>query len=86
MLYGNYCYIIIEDVPRRYSPCSALQCKKVQSSIEKFYWSTKLRKTEGGGRKFKRPHLERPIFRNLKIANVKSYEVQLFDFFFTKLF
>ena len=25
---------------------SALQCKKVQSSIEKFHWSKKLRKTE----------------------------------------
>ena len=29
----------------------------------------------GGGRNF-----ERPIFRNFKIANVKSYEVQLSDF------
>ena len=25
---------------------SAQQCKKVQSSIEKFHWSKKLRKTE----------------------------------------
>ena len=35
----------------------------------------------GGGRNFERPNVERPIFRNLKIADVKSYEVQLFDFF-----
>ena len=27
----------------------------------------------GGGRNFERPYVERPIFRNLKIANVKSY-------------
>ena len=31
-------------------------------------------------------NLERPIFRNLKIANVKSYEVQLFDFFIYEIF
>ena len=31
-------------------------------------------------------NLERPIFRNLKIANVKSYEVQLFDFFIHEIF
>ena len=30
----------------KFSPCSALQCRKVQSSIEKFHWSKKLRKTE----------------------------------------
>ena len=41
----------------------------------------------GRGQNFERPNVERPIFRNLKIANFKSYEVQLFDFFlFTKLF
>ena len=28
----------------------------------------------GGGRNFERPNVERPILRNLKISNVKSYE------------
>ena len=40
----------------------------------------------GGGRNFKRQNVEQPILRNLEIANVKSYEVQLFDFLVTKLF
>ena len=48
-----------------------------------------------GGRNFERPNLERPIFRNLKIANVESYErsnysivlvTKLFISFFLKLF
>ena len=34
----------------------------------------------GGGRNFDRLPVERAIFRNFKIANVKSYEVQFFDF------
>ena len=37
---------IIENFRQKFSPCSALQCKKVQSSIEKFHGSKKLRKTE----------------------------------------
>ena len=37
------------------------------------------KKWMGGGRNFERTNVERPIFRNLKIANVKSYEVQLLD-------
>ena len=41
---------------------------------------------KGQGRNFERPHVERPIFRNLKIANVKNYEVQFFDFFIYGLF
>ena len=35
----------------------------------------------GGGRNFERLNVERPIFWHSKIANVESYEVQLFDFF-----
>ena len=34
----------------------------------------------GGGQNFERPNVERPILRNLKIANVQNYEVHLFDF------
>ena len=34
--------------------------------------------SEGGGRNFERPNVERPIFRNLK--SWKLREVQLFDF------
>ena len=41
--------------------------------------------TMGESRKFERPHVERLVFRNLKIANVKSYEVQFFDFFIYEL-
>ena len=37
----------------------------------------------GGGRNFERPNVERPIFRNLKVANERSsYSI----FQFTKLF
>ena len=39
----------------------------------------------GGGRNFEGPNVERLIVRNLKIANVKSYEVQLFVFFIYEL-
>ena len=35
----------------------------------------------GESRNFERLNEERPIFRNSQNANVKSYEVQLFDFF-----
>ena len=33
---------------------------------------------EGGGRNFDRPHVERTIFRNLKISNVQNYKVLFF--------
>ena len=40
-----------------------------------------------GSRNFERPNVERPIFRKLKIANVKSYERSSYSIFlFTKLF
>ena len=36
----------------------------------------------GGGQNFERANVERPMYRNLKIASVKGYEkLQLFDFF-----
>ena len=35
----------------------------------------------GGGQNIERANVERPIFRNKKIASVKRNEVQLFDFF-----
>ena len=31
-------------------------------------------KIRGGGQNFERPNVDRPIFRNLKITNVESYE------------
>ena len=41
----------------------------------------------GGGFNFERPNVERSIFRNFKIANVKSYERSSYSIFlFTKLF
>ena len=39
----------------------------------------------GGGRNFEWPRVEQTIFRNLKIANVKNYEVQFFDFLIYEL-
>ena len=36
----------------------------------------------GGGQNFEQANVERPIFRNLKIASVKGYErFSLFDIF-----
>ena len=32
----------------------------------------------GGGHNFERPNVELPIFRNLKIANVKAYGSSIF--------
>ena len=44
-------------------------------------------KKMGRDRNFKQPNLERPILRNLKIANVKSYERSSNSIFlFTNLF
>ena len=39
------------------------------------------RVVSGEGQNFERANVERPIFRNKKIASVERYEVQLFDFF-----
>ena len=36
----------------------------------------------GGGRNFERPNVKRPIFRNLKIASVKSYESPSYSIFY----
>ena len=42
---------------------------------------------QGGSRNFERPNVERPKFRNLQIANVKSYERSSYSIvLFTKLF
>ena len=35
----------------------------------------------GGGQNFERPNVERPIFRNEKITNVKSYDRSSFSIF-----
>ena len=37
--------------------------------------------TEGGGQHLEQPNVERPIFRNYKIANIKITEDELFDNF-----
>ena len=52
--------------------------------FRKFYNLKKWSK--GGGRNFERTNVERPIFRNFKIANVKSYERPSYSIFlFAKL-
>ena len=35
----------------------------------------------GGGQLFEQPNVERPIFRNFEIPNIKSSKDELFDFF-----
>ena len=35
--------------------------------------------TEGGGQNLERRNVERPIFRNFKIANIKITKDELFD-------
>ena len=49
--------------------------------LSKFRNAQKIAKNSGGGQNFKQANVERPIFGNKKIANVKRYEIQLFDFF-----
>ena len=34
-----------------------------------------------GGQPFEQPNVERPIFRNFKIPNIKRTKDELFDFF-----
>ena len=39
----------------------------------------------GGGQTFEQPNVERPIFRNFEIPNIKKTKVELFDFLFSVL-
>ena len=43
MLYGNYCYIIIENFPQKFSPCSKaknveIQCRGYNKENSRFDW------------------------------------------------
>ena len=40
----------------------------------------------GGGQHFEQPNLERPIFRNFEIPNIKRTKNELFDFFNLEFF
>ena len=40
--------------------------------------------TEGGGQNLERRNVERPIFRNFKIANIKITKDELFDSFISE--
>ena len=60
MLYGNYCYILIEQstplVP-----------------FSRYEW--------GGIQNLELSNVEQPIFRNLKITNIKIAKEKSFDYF-----
>ena len=43
-------------------------------------------KIKGTGWNFERPNVERPIFQNLKVANVKSYERSSYSIFLVQIF
>ena len=41
---------------------------------------------KGEGQHLKRPNVERPIFQNFKILNIKRQKDKLFDFLFSIFF
>ena len=43
-----------------------------------------MHKIRGGGQNLERRNVERPIFRNFKIANIKITKDELFDHFISK--
>ena len=44
-------------------------------------WETKWAEIEGGGENAERRNIERPLFRNFKIANIRIMKDELFDSF-----